>query len=343
MSHHLAAALAGKFGQLYIDDMYVFPGDNSTVFIMHVNSNITGEQSEPSFLPEARYEFKVHLDGAAEEELTYRLSFEPPGSDGHQAYQLHVLTGAAAADDAASGDLVLEGRTGQAAEAGDAKAWAGRVADSFYIDLSLLAMVNGAVRSASALDLSGWNPEAAENSFTNTTVDSIVLEVSHHHAQLQPGAAAAVWCTTKISEGDDDWHQVNRFGRPMLWPIFWPDDVNFTYPANTRHPSEDYAADGKTVADLIAGTVAASGTSGDPVGYGLTVARELFPDVMHYVVGTPAVYGFATRNGRTLADNAPEAMLSLVTNTAVPSGLKHSVSEHLRDARFPYVVPAPKG
>ena len=39
------------------------------------------------------------------------------------------------------------------------------------------------------------------------------------------------------------------------------------------------------------------------------MARELFPDVLRYVVGTPARYGFT---GRTLADNAPETMLSLV-------------------------------
>ena len=63
-----------------------------------------------------------------------------------------------------------------------------------------------------------------------------------------------------------------------------------------------------------------SGTSDDPKGYGQTVARELFPDVLSYMIGTPAVYGFAIRNGRTLADNAPEAMLSLVANTAVPPG-----------------------
>jgi hypothetical protein len=56
----------------------------------------------------------------------------------------------------------------------------------------------------------------------------------------------------------------------------------------------------------ISVVVAATGTSGDPQGYGQTVARELFPDVLHYVVGTPATNGFATRNGRTLADNAPE-------------------------------------
>ena len=61
---------------------------------------------------------------------------------------------------------------------------------------------------------------------------------------------------------------------------------------------------------------------------------------MPYVTGTPARYSFAGFNGRTLADNAPEVMLSLVAGTAVPSGLKPSVSKHLRDNQFPYVVPA---
>jgi hypothetical protein len=70
------------------------------------------------------------------------------------------------------------------------------------------------------------------------------------------------------------------------------------------------------------------------------VARELFPDVLPYVIGTPAAYGFAGFNGRTRADNAPEAMLSLVTNMAVPSGLRPSATKHQRDKNFPYVVPA---
>ena len=109
----------------------------------------------------------------------------------------------------------------------------------------------------------------------------------------------------------------------MMWPIFWPDDVHFTHPANTRHPSEDFAADGKEIADQIAAAVGASGTSDDPEGYGQIVAQQLFPDVLSYVVGTPATYGFAVRNGRTLADNAPEAMLSLVVNTASHLGSSH--------------------
>ena len=64
------------------------------------------------------------------------------------------------------------------------------------------------------------------------------------------------------------------------------------------------------------------------------------PDVLPYVVGTPATYGFAIRNGRTMADNAPEVMLSLVAGTAVPSGLKPSVAKNRRNDKFPYVVPA---
>jgi hypothetical protein len=53
------------------------------------------------------------------------------------------------------------------------------------------------------------------------------------------------------------------------------------------------------------------------------------------MIGTPATFSFDAFNGRTQADNAPEAMLSLVTNAAVPSGLKPSVTEHVRAPNSP--------
>jgi len=340
MSHHLDTPLAAQTGQLYLDDLYVFPGQGSTVFIMDVNSNVNGLHSEPGFHPEARYEFKVHLDGADFETLTYRVSFGEADAEGRQVLQLHALTGETAREDAAVGDLVLNGRTGQTASADGTRLWAGRIADSFYIDLSLLALINGAIASGTAPDLSGWRPEAAQNSFADTFVHSIVLEVSHAHPQLRPGTRTGVWAATKLATDAGGWRQINRAGHPMMWPIFWPGDTDFSDPSNTRHPSEDVTGAAKYIGEQIAAVVAATGTSGDPRGYGRAVAAELFPDVLPYVVGTPASYGFAGRNGRTLADNAPEAMLSLVTNMAVPSGLKLAVSEHLRDSSFPYVVPA---
>jgi hypothetical protein len=162
----------------------------------------------------------------------------------------------------------------------------------------------------------------------------------HQHPQLKPGARIGVWCATKLATDAGGWRQINRGGHPMMWPIFWPDDTHFSIPADTRHPSQDFAQEGAHIAEHIAAVVAASGTSGDPHGYGQTVARELFPDVLPYVVGTPATYGFATRNGRTMADNAPEVMLSLVSGKAVPSGLTPSVTKNQRHDKFPYVVPA---
>ncbi len=340
MSHHLDTPLAAQTGQLYLDDLYVFPGQGSTVFVMDVNSNVNGLHSEPGFHHEARYEFKVHFDGADVETLTYRVSFGEPDSDGRQALRLHALAGEAADDDAAVGELVLEGRTGETASASGTRLWAGRIADSFYIDLSLLALIDAAIANGTAPDLSGWRPENAQNSFAGSLVYSIVLEVPHAHPRLRPGARTGVWAATKLATDAGGWRQINRAGHPMMWPIFWPNDTHFTNPANARHPSEDVDAAAKYIGEQIAAVVAAAGTSDDPSSYGQAVARELFPDVLPYVVGTPAVYGFTGFNGRTLADNAPEAMLSLVTNTAIPGGLKPATAKDQRTSTFPYVVPA---
>jgi hypothetical protein len=72
---------------------------------------------------------------------------------------------------------VLEGLTGQPASKDGLRIWAGRIADSFYIELSLLGIVNGAIKNGTAVDLSAWRPDEAKNSFADTTVESIVLEV----------------------------------------------------------------------------------------------------------------------------------------------------------------------
>lgn len=340
MSHHLDTPLAWQNGRLYIDDLYVFPGDHSTVLVMDVNSTITGPDVQPGFHPEARYEFKVHLDRDEFEAMTYRVSFSAAGADGRQRIRLHYLTGDEAREDAAEGTLLVEGRTGEQAGTDDTRIWAGRIADPFYIDLSLLSLVDDALHKGTAVDWSAWHPAAAKNSFAGTTVESIVLEISHEHPLLHAGARTKVWCTTKLATDSGGWRQINRAGHPMMWPIFWPDDTDFANPANQRHPSADFAADGKHIGDLVTAVVSACGTSTQPHGYGQTVAAVLLPDVLSYVIGTPAAYGFAARNGRTPADNAPEVMLSLVLNTGVDSGLRASVAERQRRTEFPFVVPA---
>ncbi|MFE3168891.1 hypothetical protein [Streptomyces sp. NPDC059224] len=152
----------------------------------------------------------------------------------------------------------------------------------------------------------------------------------HDHPQLRPGARTGVWCATKLATDAGGWRQINRGGHPMMWPISWPGDTGFTDPANTRHPSGDLAA-----ADQVAAVVAATGACADPERQDRSPAAV--PGCAALRRRNPCRYGF---NGRTLADNASEAMLSLVTNTAVPSGLKPSVAQHLRTDHFPYIVPA---
>jgi Domain of unknown function (DUF4331) len=341
MSHHLDTPLAAKTGQLLIDDLYVFPGEGSTVFVLDINSDVNGLHTEPGFHPEARYEIKIHVNRAEFEDLTYRVAFAEPGADGRQRLTLHSLTGDQARGDAGVGDLVLEGRTGETATDGaGVRLWAGHVKDSFYVDLSLLAIVNGAVANGTAPDLSAWRPDKAQNSFAGSTVRTIVLEVPRDDEILSPGTSIGVWAATKLATDAGGWRQVNRFGHPMMWPIFWPNDIQFTDPANTRHPSEDFAAEGEHMAGHVSAVVAAAGTSAEPDVYGLAVAKALLPDVLPYVVGTPASFGFVTRNGRTLADNAPEAMMSLVVGAAVPGGLKPSVTAAQRSAQFPFLTPA---
>ena len=260
------------------------------------------------------------------------MSFSDSDQAGRQDLRLHALTGDQAREDSATGELVLEGRTGEAASADGTRISAGRIGDSFYIDLSLLAIINGAIADGTAPDLSAWRPENAQNSFANTKVDSIVLEISHQHLQLRPGARASIRAATKLATDAGGWRQINRAGRPMMWPIFWPNDIDFSDPANIRHPSEDFSAAGqpsdtrsrRSCRPAVPQTTRRATARPWPGGV---------PDVLPYEVGTPAAYGFAAFNGRTRADNAPEAMLSLVTNSPVPSGLKPVGAEHLRNSK----------
>jgi hypothetical protein len=340
MSHHLDTPLAAQNGQLYIDDFYVFGSEAGTVFMVDVNSTVTGPDVQPGFHHEARYEFKIHFDGAALEELTYRVSFGERDADGRQTLEVRELTGDDARDDLADGKLVLSGRTGETAGGGGARSWAGLIGDPFYADLAVVSPVNQAVKAGAAVDLSGWHPAEAKNIFEGTTVETIVLEISHQHPRLRPGAQIGVWCLTKLATDAGGWRPINRGGYPMMWPLFRPDDTRFSDPANFRHPSEDLAAEGAHIAEQVAAVVAANGTVDDPQGYGDLVARTLFPDILPYEVGTMASFSFAGINGRPIADDAPQVMMCMVTNMAIDSGFKPSVAKDLRSLDFPFVVPA---
>ena len=129
----------------------------------------------------------------------------------------------------------------------------------------------------------------------------------------------------------------------MMWPIFWPDDTLFTIPGQRASPCpRTQAAIGDDIAEpgrrrrRCRGHVAMTRH-----GYGAAVAGILFPDVLPYVVGTPARYGLAGLNGRTLRRQRSRGHALARHRHGHPVGTEAvSVRDHLRAPQFPYVVPA---
>ena len=64
------------------------------------------------------------------------------------------------------------------------------------------------------------------------------------------------------------------------------------------------------------------------------------PNILPYVVGTSASFGFIEWNGRSLTDNAPDVMFTLAANTPIRLGIgKESVTSK-PSKTFPYVPAA---
>jgi Domain of unknown function (DUF4331) len=344
MSHHLDSPASRQDPRLNTTDLYAFDGDTGVAFVLAVNTSLGADGRVAGFHPEARYEIKVHLDGADLEDVTYRVSFGDADDDGRQPLTVDRLTGPDAADDSAPGRTVARGCTGEVVPAtgGGPRVWAGRVADPFYLDLHQLAHVVEGLQGRTPIDLAGWEQADAASSFTGSSVEAIVLEVPAD-GELRPGRRIGVWAAAKLATDAGGWHQVNRTAIPMVWPLFRAlggDDESLAYARDTAgHPADDPANDGDRVRDLVTAAARTSG-SADPEGYADQVADRLLPDLLPYTVGTRAAFGFAGFNGRRLADNAPEVMYSLVTNRAFPSGLTSRAATATRSEHFPYVVPA---
>ena len=93
------------------------------------------------------------------------------------------------------------------------------------------------------------------------------------------------------------------------------------FPVKLPSRATDVDTFADTVISAVAAAVAATGTASDPTAYAQAVADRLLPNVLPYTVGTSAVFGFASWNGRSLIDNAPDVMCSLATNTPVSLGI----------------------
>lgn len=342
MSHHLDSPLARQDIRLDITDLYVFRGEMGTAFVVNVCHSIFGPIPAPGYHPEGMYELKVDLDGDAVEEITYRLTFSERDGDGAQNYEVSRIDGAAATDPHAPGIVVARGRTGAPTTGeGGLRVWAGKAGDPFWIEPDVLHAVGHAFEDGTTVDLAGWDRSKAKNLFAGHTVHAIVLEVPDAAFAAAPDGRIGVWAVASLATDAGDWRNINRVGLPMIHPLFTQYNEDLGNRLNAGAPAQDRATYGARVAASIAGVVAAYGTSVDPHAYGEALASRFFPNMLPYVVGTPATFGFLGWNGRSLIDNAPDVMFSLAANTPVALGIGRESVTAKPVLNFPYVPPVP--
>jgi hypothetical protein len=335
----LDSPLARKDVRLDITDLYVFQGETGTAFVINVCHSIAGNIPEPGYHPEGMYEFKIDLDGDAKEDITYRFTFRERDSTGIQAVELRQLTGPAAVDAHAQGSLIAQGTTDHLISSHDGvRAWTGRAGDPFWIEPDVLHAVGHAFQDGTTVNLSGWDPKQAKNLFAGHTVYAIVLEVPDGALVSTAGnGRIGVWALSSLQTDAGGWRSINRVGLPMIHPLFTQYDEDLGNRLNSAFPATDFETYGETVINKVAGVVGAYGTAEDPRAYAETVAHRFLPNVLPYRVSTPAAFGFAEWNGRSLTDNAPDVMFTIASNTPVKLGIgKESVTSK-PSARFPYV------
>ena len=339
MSHHLDSPIARQDIRLDITDLYLFRGERGTVFVINVCHSIAGPVPSPGFHPEGMYEFKVDLDGDAVEEVTYRVKFGERDAAGRQCLALHRIDGAQAADPSAPGLLLLEGVTGEAASSpAGYRLWSGTAGDPFWIEPDVLHAVGHALQDGTVIDLGEWDPAHAKNLFAGHTVHALVLEVpDSEFAGAKAGRRIGAWAVASLMTDAGGWRSINRAGLPMIHPLFTQYNEDLGNRLNAGRPADDFATFGAAAIKAIAGAVRANGSAEDPEGYATKIAHRIFPNVLPYVVGTPAVFGFGDWNGRSLTDNAPDVMFSIATNTPVRLGIGKDSVTSKPSKTFPYV------
>jgi hypothetical protein len=333
MSHHFDTPTAREDPRINVCDFYLFRGrPGFTVMAMTVNPN-AGQSGPDTFREEGLYAFRFDLDGDAREELSFKVRFGSVfHSDGKdhahsQRFEVRRASGPAAAS-GADGEQIAAGQTGRVVEDElGVKAFAGLAPDLFAGD----AMALGEFRTA-LFEKSTFHPEAFQNRknfFAGRNVTAIVLEVP---TSLIGKGLVHGWATASL-HGHAPEVQVSRWGLPLITNIFMPDPA-MREDFNRAAPAEDVSRFSAPIADVAMKLTRLAGSAADPAGYGQMLAQKLCPVTLPYELDTAASFTVERLNGRGLADDVMDVILTLATNTPLSDGVAPDMSR-MRD-EFPY-------
>lgn len=127
--------------------------------------------------------------------------------------------------------------------------------------------------------------------------------------------------------------QVARWGLPLITHLFITDPA-MQEEYNRAGPAADLERFGTQIAEVANRITEIAGSAADPSAYAQRLVDRLCPGVLPYQVGTDAGFDYAGFNGRALADDVMDVMLTLMADTALADGV--APNRDRISTEFPY-------
>jgi len=320
MSHHYSGPDFGfPRGDARLDftDLYAFPKPGSatkSILVMNVHPsavvNPPGPTTAEPFAPEALYEFRIDTNNDAVADVAYRVRFSA-SENGSQTATLRRVDGAQAAGIGDGGQVIVAsaqastGRDARVTEAGEYCFFAGWRSDPFFFDVH--GMLNN-------------QQFTGDDFFADKNVCSIVLEVPNADLGTK---RVGVWARTLV-DAVGGWVQADRGALPAQ-AVFLVGTERNAYMGG--EPADDHR-----FVSVFAHALEHIG--GYAPEEARRAARTLLPDVLSYDPTRPACF---PSNGRTLTDDAGDAVLAVLTNGKVTEDKVGPHGDLL--VEFPYLGP----
>lgn len=310
LEHLQAANTVDYHVNLNITDLYVFqkPGDASkTILIMNVNP--MPPKLSDAFDPTAVYEFRIDTNGDAVADIGFRVTFSA-FENGQQTATVRLATGAQAASDGNSGEIIVANapvsfdEQARITTSNDYAFFAGSRGDPFFFDL--MGFCNN-------FRFTG------NDYFADKDVFGIVLEIPNN--VLGGYTKVGSWSRVLWSH-HDEWLQVARLGLPL---------VNILFNASAEKDLFNRTEPDKQKALFMSKFVAQLETMGHPADEAQGIAAMFLPDILLYDVTKESSFF----NGRKLTDDVVDSVLNLVTGGKVKTDMVGPHSDYL--AVFPYL------
>ena len=331
MSHHFDTPTGREDPRLNLCDFYLFEGSpGRTVMAMTVNPEATPDTPAP-FRDEGLYAFRFDTDNDTHEDVSFKVRFGAGGRDrGGNGYRQTFEVRRATGPDAVAGpggELLTNGATSEVTGSGQGvQAFAGVAGDVFAGDGSALEAYEA------SFTLGGYAPEMFQNHvnlFETRHVAVIVLEVP---TELMGEGLVHGWATISLY-GHAPETQVARWGLPLLTHLFMR-EAQMREDFNRTPPWGDNDRFTAQIAAVVRETTRRAGTTANPANYAQRLLARLGPLTLPYRLGTPASFDYTGFNGRALADDVMDVMLSLRANSALGDGVAPDPA--LIRADFPY-------